>query len=316
MIGGGSTRARRLLARPDPHVWGPAPRPRPSYDVNPVRLPARVTKRVTRTEGPVPVKQDFTSRPFLNADHTILGALIAWHRADCSYLSATLSLLRSRHIRALLRGRTLPSTPMSDSPQHDYERLPRTSLEAHAFSELERSVSTSSWLSSLGSRLPGVKTLSERATYTYLVTPRRKKRSILRAIYYTVFAFPYLCAFLVLVAGTFFPSYTNRPAHYVELQQRAANGTEPGRANPYGEKVFIAASLYEDQGQLTSAGWGRSVLELIDLLGPSNVHLSIYEDNPTEAAKQSLDSFRHNVTCTSNHAPHQRAQLTRQATPP
>lgn len=200
-------------------------------------------------------------------------------------------------MRVLLRRRTVSSIPMSDLPRHDYERLPRTSLEAQDFPDLKRSVSTSSWLSTLSSRLPGVKTLSERATYTHLVTPRRKKRSILRAIYYTVFAFPYFCAFLVLVAGIFFPSYTNRPAHYVELQQRAANGTEPGRANPYSEKVFIAASLYEDKGQLTSGGWGRSVLELIDLLGPDNVHLSIYEDNPTEAAALSLDSFRANVTC-------------------
>ncbi|KAJ4340944.1 hypothetical protein N0V95_007377 [Ascochyta clinopodiicola] len=188
---------------------------------------------------------------------------------------------------------------MSNLARHDYERLPRTSLEAQDLPELKRSVSTSSWLSTLSSRLPGVKTLSDRATYTHLVTPRRKKRSLLRAIYYTIFAFPYFCAFLVLVAGIFFPSYTNRPAHYLELQQRAANGTEPGRANPYAEKVFIAASLYEDKGQLTSGGWGRSVLQLIDLLGPDNVHLSIYEDNPTQAATQSLASFRQNLTCKS-----------------
>ncbi|KAF1357211.1 hypothetical protein EJ07DRAFT_181390 [Lizonia empirigonia] len=188
---------------------------------------------------------------------------------------------------------------MSDLLRHDYERLPRTSLEAQDLPELKRSVSTSSWLSTLRSRLPGVKTLSERATYTHLVTPRRKKRSILRAVYYTIFAFPYFCALLVLIAGIFFPSYTNRPAHYIDLQQRAANGTAPGRANPYSEKVFIAASLYEDKGQLTSGGWGRSVLQLIDLLGPDNVHLSIYEDNPTEEAKQSLASFRQNVTCKS-----------------
>lgn len=190
---------------------------------------------------------------------------------------------------------------MSGLPRHDYERLPRTSLEAQDLPELKRSVSASSWLSTISSRLPGVKTLSERATYTHLVTPRRRKRSILRVIYYTVFAFPYFCAFLVLVAGIFFPSYTHRPAHYVELQQRAANGTEPGRANPYSEKVFIAASLYEGDGQLTSGAWGKSVLQLIDLLGPDNVHLSIYEDNPSEAAMQSLASFRHNVTCKTKH---------------
>lgn len=187
---------------------------------------------------------------------------------------------------------------MSDLGRHNYERLPRTSLEAQDLPELQRSVSASSWLSTLSSRLPAVKTLSERATYTHLVTPRRKKRSIIRAIYYTVLAFPHVCALLVLVAGVFFPSYTHRPAHYVELQQRAQNGTDPGRANPYAEKVFIAASLYEDKGQLTSGAWGRSVLQLIDLLGPDNVHLSIYEDNPSDEAKQSLASFRQNVTCT------------------
>lgn len=202
-------------------------------------------------------------------------------------------------MRALLRQRTLSSLPMSDLARHDYEQLPRTSFEALdlPFPELKRSVSASSWLSTLSSRLPGMKTLSDRATYTHLVTPRRRKRSLLRALYYTLFAFPYLCAFLVLVAGTFFPSYTHRPAHYIDLQQRAANGTDPGRANPHGEKVFIAASLYEGEGQLTSGAWGRSVLDLIDLLGPDNVHLSVYEDNPTEAAKQSLASFRKNVTC-------------------
>jgi hypothetical protein len=186
---------------------------------------------------------------------------------------------------------------MSDRSRLDYERLPRTSLEAQDFPDLKRSVSASSWLTTFSARLPGVKTLSDRATYTHLVTPRRRKRSVLRIVYYTVFSFPYFCAFLVLVAGIFFPSYTHRPAHYVELQQRAAASTEPGRANPYSEKVFIAASLYEDKGQLTSGAWGRQVLQLIDLLGPDNVHLSIYEDNPTVEAKQSLDSFRKNVTC-------------------
>ncbi|KZM23542.1 uncharacterized protein EKO05_0011242 [Ascochyta rabiei] len=188
---------------------------------------------------------------------------------------------------------------MSGPRQHDYELLPRTSLEAQDLPALPRSLSTPSWLRALSSRLPGVKTLCERATYTRLVAPRRRRRSLVRAICYALFAVLYLCAFLVLIAGIFFPSYTTRPAHYLELQQRAANGTEPGRANPFAEKVFIAASLYEDKGQLTSGAWARSVLQLIDLLGPDNVHLSVYEDNPTEAAKHSLASFRQNLTCKS-----------------
>lgn len=108
---------------------------------------------------------------------------------------------------------------------------------------------------------------------------------------------PYILVFLVLFAAIFFPSYTVRPAHYTELRQRALKHTAPGRANPYHEKVFIAAALSEEKGHLTSGGWGRSVLQLVDLLGPENVHLSVYEDNADEETKQSLIAFRRNATC-------------------
>ena len=55
--------------------------------------------------------------------------------------------------------------------------------------------------------------------------------------------------------------------------------TAPGRGNPRHEKVFIAASLYDPDGELALGQWGSRVLELIDLLGPDNVFLSIYEND-------------------------------------
>lgn len=182
-----------------------------------------------------------------------------------------------------------------------YERLPRTSLEAQDDrpdnSHAHRPAPRPSWLRSLNARLPGFKALTERAIYTHYVTPRHKRRSIIRLAYWTVFSFPYVCLLLVLVAGTLFPSYTHRPEHYNALRQRALASDSPGRANPRNEKVFVAASLYEEHGQLTSGAWGRAILQLVDLLGPDNVHLSVYEDNALPEAQRSMAAFRAQTTC-------------------
>jgi hypothetical protein len=177
---------------------------------------------------------------------------------------------------------------------NDYELLPRDSLDEEAKEYSGLQAPSSSWWSRVAASLR-ITDFSNRAVYAHYVTPRRRKRSVLRLIYWIVFSIPYFLILLVLIAGIFFPSYTVRPAHYNELRQRALDSTEPGRANPYGEKVFIAASLYEEKGNLASGAWGKAVLQLIDLLGPENVHLSIYEDNPDLKTKQALAEFREKV---------------------
>jgi ZIP family zinc transporter len=186
----------------------------------------------------------------------------------------------------------------SRQPIHQYELVPRHSVddEQHAFEPLASTATYSrpSWLQRLTWPFNNVDKLSDRAIYVHYVTPRRRKRSILRLVYWTAFSIPYLLICLVLITGIFFPSYTVRPAHYDELRKRA---TTTGRANPYNEKVFIAASLAEHKGDLTSGAWGREVLQLVDLLGQENVHLSIYEDNPDPVTNQSLIAFRNKVKC-------------------
>ena len=184
-------------------------------------------------------------------------------------------------------------------PIHQYELVPRNSLDdheqGHALDPLASAANpTPSWLARLARPFSNVNKLSDRAVYVHYVTPRRRKRSILRLIYWAAFSVPYLLIFLVLITGAFFPSYTVRPAHYDELRKRAAT---TGRANPYNETVFIAASLAEHKGDLTSGAWGRQVLQLVDLLGHENVHLSIYEDNPDPVTEQSLIAFRNKVKC-------------------
>ncbi|KAH8724270.1 cryptococcal mannosyltransferase 1-domain-containing protein [Phaeosphaeriaceae sp. PMI808] len=177
-----------------------------------------------------------------------------------------------------------------------YELLPRNSIDEDARDDHEPSPSSPSWLARLAATLR-LTNFSDRAIYTHYVTPRRRKRSVLRFIYLSIFSIPFFLLLLAIGASIFFPSYTIRPAHYQQLRQRALESTEPGRANPHGEKVFISAALYEEKGNLVSGAWGKAVLQLIDLLGPENVHLSIYEDNPDTKTKQALIEFRQKVTC-------------------
>lgn len=179
---------------------------------------------------------------------------------------------------------------------NNYELLPRDSLDDEAKDYSDLHVESPSWSSRVAS-LFDFSRFSNSAVYAHYVTPRRRKRSALRLVYWLIFCIPYFIILLVLCTSIFFPSYTNRPAHYNTLRQRALSSTEPGRANPYGENVFISAALYEEKGNLVSGAWGKAVLELIDLLGPEHVHLSVYEDNPDLKTKQALVEFSKKVPC-------------------
>lgn len=189
------------------------------------------------------------------------------------------------------------------STAHDYQPLPRASFEVDDFSQLERFEFQPSWFRRLSSRIPGVDKLIKPSVYAHYVTPRRKKRSILRLLYWSIFSTPYLILLLVLIAGTFFPSYTHRPAHYEELRQRALQSDRPGRANINNEKIFIASSIYEEAGELTSGPWGKAMLDLVDLLGPKNVYLSIYENDADAVSRQSLAKLKRNAPCTFHFKP-------------
>lgn len=180
----------------------------------------------------------------------------------------------------------------------NYELIPRTSHDTDAFPELESAVSNSSQTSSLADFLPcRVQQFLKGSTYVHYITPRRRKRSVLRLVYWTLVSIPLICLGLVLVAGIFAPSYTNPPAHYEAVKKAVCASKAPGRANLRNEKVFIAASLYESHGQLTSGPWAKSVLELVDLIGPENVYLSVYEDNPSNETRQSLLDLKAQAAC-------------------
>lgn len=104
-------------------------------------------------------------------------------------------------------------------------------------------------------------------------------------------------AVLIVFTAAFRPSYSHPPDHYRALQKRCEGSKEPGRGNVKNEKVFIAATLYDPEGTLVGNGWGDAVLELVDLLGPQNVHLSVYENDATPQAKAALQRMDAKAQC-------------------
>lgn len=105
-----------------------------------------------------------------------------------------------------------------------------------------------------------------------------------------------ICVLLVLVA-IFKPSYTRPPAHYQILKSGILQSSKDGRGNPYKQKIFIAASIYDKGGHLVNGAWGKAVLNLISMLGSENVFLSIYENDSGSEAREALEAFKRQVLC-------------------
>ncbi|KAF2201143.1 hypothetical protein GQ43DRAFT_440874 [Delitschia confertaspora ATCC 74209] len=191
---------------------------------------------------------------------------------------------------------------------YNYALLPRSSIEdkAHVYGEIPLDGRSSKpWFRILSQTLPSVinirlKHFFKSPTSSSHSTPRRRRRCFPRIILWVSFVFVYVLVLLVVLEATFLPSYTYRPSHYNELRKSALNTTSPGRANLHNEKVFIAASIYDQNGTLTSGPWADAVLSLVDLLGPDNVFLSVYENNPDPVSKQSLADLKQRVHCNSS----------------
>jgi hypothetical protein len=69
------------------------------------------------------------------------------------------------------------------------------------------------------------------------------------------------------------------------------------------EKIFIATALYDPRGALLGGDWGKAVLGLVELLGPENVHLSVYENDADAAANAALARFKDKLRCKSPSIP-------------
>jgi hypothetical protein len=107
----------------------------------------------------------------------------------------------------------------------------------------------------------------------------RFRRLLLRFI----FVFGIIILTLLVVTPIWNPSYTYRPKHYSGM-------------NPRGEKVFIAANIIDKD--LIRGPWGKAILDLIDIIGPQNAFLSIYENDSGPETKDALRELAAQVKCT------------------
>ncbi|TVY83277.1 hypothetical protein LSUE1_G001952 [Lachnellula suecica] len=126
--------------------------------------------------------------------------------------------------------------------------------------------------------------------------PRRSHR-----LYWRLAALPFVILLLLTIfTAIFLPSYTNLPEHYKVLEQKCEESQDPGRGNINDEKVLIAATLYDHDGLLLGGDWSKAVVELVQLLGPWNVHVSIYENDPDELAQRSLSELKNRLNCNTS----------------
>lgn len=125
----------------------------------------------------------------------------------------------------------------------------------------------------------------------------RKRRSPCRVFCLAILIVALCITVLIVTTALFRPSYTHLPDHYKKLQKLCLASSKPGRGNPNNEKVFIAAAIYDREGELVGGDWGKSILDLVQLLGPDNVYMSIYENDADDAANSALDNFKQKLTC-------------------
>ena len=91
------------------------------------------------------------------------------------------------------------------------------------------------------------------------------------------------------------PPYQTPPEHYAGLRERILGSTQPGRGNPEGQKVFIASNIVKEE--MIRGPWGRSLLELVDLLGEDNVFVSIYENDSGPGTGDALRELAAQLPC-------------------
>ncbi|KAF2430106.1 hypothetical protein EJ08DRAFT_697651 [Tothia fuscella] len=146
--------------------------------------------------------------------------------------------------------------------------------------------------------------LSKQLLHNFTIRPlglRRKspvtslRKRIVVAFLNSIVATIAFLIFFSIANAILFPSYANPPAHYGNLATNVIAGDKPGRGNPRGEKIFIAANII--QADLIKGVWGENLVKLIELLGEENVFVSIYENDSGEASRRALRELAGKLKC-------------------
>ncbi|EFQ98325.1 hypothetical protein MGYG_01358 [Nannizzia gypsea CBS 118893] len=108
----------------------------------------------------------------------------------------------------------------------------------------------------------------------------------------------WLFAVVSVAESLLWPPYQTPPEHYAGLRERILGSTQPGRGNPDGQKVFIASNIVQEG--MIGGPWGRSLLELVDILGEDNVFVSVYENDSGPGTQDALRELAAQLPCNSS----------------
>ena len=183
-----------------------------------------------------------------------------------------------------------------------YELLPRTSEDSDASTDSRdrshyRPTTKDSKLATWSARFARLAFRNTRSLYTKFYRQRGSRALLLRSSSNILIALVSLTAVLIIFTAAFRPSYSRPPAHYRVLRRKCEESKELGRGNIKNEKIFIAASLYDPEGTLVGGDWGSAIANLVELLGPQNVYLSVYENDASSQAKVSLEGMKTKIQC-------------------
>ena len=131
--------------------------------------------------------------------------------------------------------------------------------------------------------------------YGSLACSRVKLKRLLR--HFALYLLGLFTVFTVasLLLAILYPAYTSPPPHYLRLEEAVRSSSAPGRANTNNEQVFIAANIVNPS--LIDGAWGQSLRKLVDLLGPDNVFVSIYENDSGPDSVAALTALDDSLKC-------------------
>lgn len=190
--------------------------------------------------------------------------------------------------------------------------MPQDEPERVAFLREDESVSSAASSTTIGDYLSDIEAHEKDALaksqhpswpapFTRCFARRRLRRLTRRNPFiFTLIKYSIAAVIAILIATPIFaPSYTKKPAHYRDLSARCGGSASApdGCANSLNEKIFISVSLYDKDGHLADGQWGQTVLELIHILGPDNVFISIYENDSGPEGARALEHFQQKLTC-------------------
>ncbi|KAF2496435.1 hypothetical protein BU16DRAFT_509484 [Lophium mytilinum] len=124
-----------------------------------------------------------------------------------------------------------------------------------------------------------------------------RRRKLFKFIFYLFYA-DQAFNIISLLNGVLRPSYMSPPPHYLQLATQIQDSSESGRGNSYGKKVFIAANIINEE--LIRGSWGDNLLQLVDILGPENVFVSIYENDAGYGTRDALMDLRDKLSCNTS----------------